>query len=122
MSNKIKLPGADISHIGLSFFELFCRAKVTKNKTIEFGVNKNILGLNISMTNTEIVNISKGSKHLIGINFAQHIWELIFDLVIITQDLVKSVWNIIHNQVQVNIIFLLFSLGEKVLINLINLP
>jgi len=116
------VPGADISHVGFPFFEFFGRTKITEDKSIEFGVHEDVLGLDISMANAQVVNISECPEHLISINFAQHIRELIFDFVIIPENFVKSIRDIVHDQVEVNIIFLLFSLGEKVLINLIKLP
>ena len=115
------VPGADISHVRFPFFEFFGGTKITEDESIELGVDQDILGLDISMANAQVVNISECPEHLISIDFAQHIRKLIFDFVVIPEDFVQSIGNIVHDQVEVNVIFLLFALGEKVLINLINL-
>ena len=70
------------------------------------------------MANAHVVDVSQGSEHLVGVNLPKHIGELVFDFVIVAEDFVESVWNVVHNQVEVDVVLLLFSLGKEVLIDL----
>lgn len=68
------------------------------------------------MTNIEIMNVCKRSKHLIGINFSECIWKIIVSFIIKSQNFVQRVRHVIHYQIQKYFIAFFF-LWKKVIVN-----
>ena len=77
-------------------------------------VAKNVLGLDVPMANTLGVNVGDGPHELIRIQFDDKIWHLLLHLVELLHHSVGSVRNVIHDDVQIHLIWLL-SIGVEAL-------
>lgn len=75
-------------------------------------IYKQILGLDVSVTNTKRMNVGKCSETLVCVEFdEQHRYRL-FHFVVVLQYAVNCFWHVIHDYVQ--IYFVLFvSLSVK---------
>lgn len=103
-------PRADVRDIGLSTLQLLGGSEITQHDSVQLGVNENVLRLDISVADLEVVNVGQRTQHLVGVDLGQHVRELVPDLVVVPQDFVQRVWNVVHYQVQVNVRFFFLAL------------
>lgn len=67
-------------------------------------VDKKVLRLDVTMTDSKGMNVCEGSKSLICIKLDKNHWHLLLHLVIVLQDSEYSLWHVIHHDIQVNFI------------------
>ena len=70
------------------------------------GVNEHILWLDVSVADSDAMNVGKASKHLVTVQFDQDIWEWLSHLNIVFQYSIQILGHIIHNHVQVDFLTL----------------
>ena len=83
----------------LTWIEFLGWSKITQLKKVGAGIYQQVLWLNISVTNTERMNICQRSEHLIRIQFNQNIRNSLFSLSVISHNLVEGFRNEIHNNI-----------------------
>jgi len=100
----------DVGDVWFIWIEFLGWSKITQLKKVGAGIYQQVLWLNISVTNTERMNISQRSEHLIRIQFNQNIRNSLFSFSVISHNLVEGFRNEIHNNIQKYFI-LLFALS-----------
>jgi len=72
------------------------------------GIDKKILRLDISMTDPDAMNICQRTKDLIRIKFDEDVRNFMLALSVIFDDFVEVSWNVVHDDIQINLIALIF--------------
>ena len=80
-------------------------------------ITQNVLWLNVSMANSLSVNIGNAPHQLVRIELDNQIWDLLFHLVKLFHDSISSVWDIVHDHVEIHFIGLV-SVGIEALSHL----
>ena len=96
----------------LTWIEFLGWSKIAQLEKVGAGIYQQVLWLNISVTNTERMNICQRSEHLIRIQFNQNIRNSLFSLSVISHNLVEGFRNEIHNNIQKYFILLIMILGR----------
>ena len=87
---------AYIGNILLSPNKLFSWTKIAKFNQMRLRVHQYILWLYIPVTNALSMDVSKGTKQLVGVNFEKDIGKVRTDFPVITDYSVHILWNIFH--------------------------
>lgn len=69
-------------------------------------VDQQVLRFDVSVTNSESMNIRKRSEGLVGVQFNQEHWDLLLLLIIMLQDSKDRLWHVIHHHVKIDFIWL----------------
>eukprot|EP00356_Strombidium_inclinatum_P006644 CAMPEP_0170495270 /NCGR_PEP_ID=MMETSP0208-20121228/15111_1 /TAXON_ID=197538 /ORGANISM="Strombidium inclinatum, Strain S3" /LENGTH=132 /DNA_ID=CAMNT_0010771433 /DNA_START=616 /DNA_END=1011 /DNA_ORIENTATION=- len=67
-------------------------------------VYKQVLGLYVSVADTEGVNISQGSEGLVGVELDEDDGHLLLQLVVVLQDAEHRLGHVVHHHVQVDLV------------------
>ena len=78
-------------------------------------VHQQILWLDVSVANTESVNVSEGPERLVSVQFDQDHWYLLLHLVVVLEDSEHSLRHVVHHNVQVDFIWLITLSIERML-------
>ena len=73
---------------------------------MSLSVNKNILWLDISMTDAHRVNICNWTQKLICIQLDKYIRYILLLLHIVFHYFIESFWNVLHNYIQIYFIWI----------------
>jgi hypothetical protein len=76
-------------------------------------MNKQVLRFNISMTNSERVNICESPKTLVCIKFDEDHWDFFFALIIVFQDSEYRFLHVIHHYIQIYLVFFITLSVER---------
>ena len=76
------------------------------------GINKKILGFDISMSNSKGVNIANSSQHLVRVQLNQQVWSWLLQSTVVSHYSIHRVWDEVHDDVKVDLLRS-FSLGEE---------
>jgi len=113
--NKLRspiIPRADVTDIGLSRDQNLCRTKITKFQNTSCWVEQQILGFDISMANTNRVDIGKGTEKLVHIQLDLQHRHWLFEFGVMATSAVDSFRHIFQHEIQVNFIFLGNEVGS----------
>lgn len=99
------LPTADIGDVRFARNKFLGTPEITHLQVMVARIDKNILWLNVSVTNVNSMNVRKRSHHLIRVIFQQDVREIpLLLLVIVSNHFEQRFRNEIHHQVQVDLI------------------
>lgn len=80
-------------------------------------VNKEVLRFDVSMADTESMNVSQGSEHLVSVEFDEELRDALLHLDIVSHHSVNSLRNVIHDYIEIDFV-LLVSSGVKGMLHL----
>lgn len=72
-------------------------------------IDKQVLRLDVSVADTQSVNVGKRSKHLVGIQFDEQLWNRLLHFDIVSHNSVHCLGNVIHDNIEVHFIRLVAS-------------
>lgn len=78
-------------------------------------VHQQILWLDVSVANTEGVNVGEGPERLVCVQLDQDHWYLLLHLVVVLEDPEHGLWHVVHHDVQVDFIWLITLSIERML-------
>lgn len=77
------------------------------------GFNENVLGFDVSVANTQSVDVGDGSHHLIGVEFDQKRRHHLFHLQVLLHDPVDRIRYEVHDYIQVDLVGLVTISVER---------
>ena len=67
-------------------------------------VTQDVLWLDVSVANSLSVDVGNGPHKLVGVQFNNKVWHLLLHFMELLHYSVSSIWDIVHDHVQVNFI------------------
>mmetsp|Transcript_63337 Transcript_63337/g.137841 ORF Transcript_63337/g.137841 Transcript_63337/m.137841 type:complete len:275 (-) Transcript_63337:140-964(-) len=97
------IPGADIGHVGFTLDESLSRAEVAEFQRVCAAIHKQVLRLDVTMTDADCVDIGTRSTHLVRIKLHEDVRNWLFHLVVVLHHAIDSVGAVFHHNVQVRL-------------------
>lgn len=103
------VPRTDVAHIRLALHELFGTTEVTQLQHVRVRVAQQVLRLDVSVTNSDCVNVSKRAQHLVCVELDDKRGHHLLHFEVALHNSVYSLWDVVHDDVEIN--FLCFVTG-----------
>lgn len=97
---------ADVRHIRLAGDKDLCGAKVAEFEHTLGGIQQQILGLDVAMADADRVDVGQGAEELIHVQLDELWRHVLLELDVVTQGAVDGLRDILHHEVQVDLVFL----------------
>jgi hypothetical protein len=97
---------ANVRNVGLIFDQNLGRTEIAKLENTTVGVQKQVLGLNITMADTLGVNVCQRPEQLVDVQLHFQHGHGRLELVEVTGCAVDGLWDILEDEVEVDFIFL----------------
>lgn len=98
--------GANVADVRLSCDEDLGRAKVAKLEDPGGGVEKEVLGLDVAVTDADGVDVHEGAEELVHIQLDLEHGHGLLELDIVAAGAVDGLWDVFEHKVEVHFIFL----------------
>lgn len=106
---------ADVRNVWFSLDKFLGRPEISKFQNMSCWVNKQILRLDISVANTQRMDISQGPEHLVGIHLYQKDGNALLHFDIVPHNSINGLWDVIHDYIEVYLIGLISTCVEGML-------
>lgn len=106
---------ADVRDVGLVAHQVLGRAEITQLQNSSFGVDEQVLGLDVAMADADAVDVGEGAKELVHVEFHVDHWDLLPLFGVVPGDSVHRLRNVFEYQVQIELVLLVAARVEEVL-------
>ena len=100
------VPRADITDVGLARHENLCRPKVAQLQNPGSGVQEQVLGFDVTMTDANRVDVSEGPQELIHVQFDLEGGHGLFEFGIVATGTIHGFRYIFEHKVEINLVLL----------------
>lgn len=98
--------GADVADVGLAGDEDLGRAKVAELEDAGGGVEKEVLGLDVAVTDADGVDVHEGAEELVHIQLDLEHGHGLLELDIVAASAVDGLGDVFEHKVEVHFVFL----------------
>lgn len=103
---------ADVADVGLARDEDLGGAKVAELEDAGGRVEKEVLGLDVTVADTDGVDVHQGTEELVHIQLDLEHWHRLLELGIVPAGTVHGLGDVFEHKVEVHFVFLSVELGQ----------